>query len=422
MREIHIPDSVEEICDKCFYGCRNLSRVTFGESSSLKRIGHWAFHRSGLTDFSLPGNVMSVGGASFSECPMTSFVICDANQLFDVVDHFLMSTDFRVCYGCIGELNEVVIPDSVEELSCNCFYEAKGLSRIKFGERSSLKVIGKQAFCLSGVSEIHIPDGVEELCEFSFYGCQNLSHVTFGNSSSLKCIGDGVFHGSGLADFSLPGSVVSVGGSSFSECPLASFVISDMNKMFDVVDCLLISKDMRVCYGCIGQVKEVIIPGSVEELCDKCFYGCRGLSAVTFGESSSLRRVGKQAFHGSGLSEIHIPDSVEELCDFCFFASSRLSHVAFGESSSLKCIGKGAFHESCLRCIHIPDNVEELCDKCFYMCKSLSRVTFGESSSLKRIGREAFFGCCLRQIHIPEGVEEVMADSFPQCTCDRKTS
>ena len=35
--EIHIPDSVEELGDKCFFQCCSLFRVTFGES--LKRIG-----------------------------------------------------------------------------------------------------------------------------------------------------------------------------------------------------------------------------------------------------------------------------------------------------------------------------------------------------------------------------------------------
>ena len=37
--EIHIPDGVEELCEKCFYECESLSCVTFGESSSLKLIG-----------------------------------------------------------------------------------------------------------------------------------------------------------------------------------------------------------------------------------------------------------------------------------------------------------------------------------------------------------------------------------------------
>ena len=40
---------------------------------------------------------------------------------------------------------------------------------------------------------------------------------------------------------------------------------------------------------------------------------CENLSRVTFGESSSLKRIGERAFWGSGVREIHIPDGIERL-------------------------------------------------------------------------------------------------------------
>ena len=57
----------------------------------------------------------------------------------------------------------------------------------------------------------------------------------------------------------------------------------------------------------------VSIPDGVEELCEECFYDCQNLSRVTFGESSSLKLIGKAAFNGSGVREIHIPDGIEQL-------------------------------------------------------------------------------------------------------------
>ena len=91
------------------------------------------------------------------------------------------------------------------------------------------------------------------------------------------------------------------------------------------------------------------IPDGVEELCDSCFYKCESLSRVTFGEPSSLKLIGKEAFCGGGVSEIHIPDGVEELCDLCFSWCESLFRVTFGESSSLKLIGTGAFYKSGVR-------------------------------------------------------------------------
>ena len=66
--------------------------------------------------------------------------------------------------------------------------------------------------------------------------------------------------------------VVSVGGSSFSECPLKNFAVCSTSCFLDVVGCVLVSKDVRVCYCCIiGKVEEVVIPDTVEEISDNVF-------------------------------------------------------------------------------------------------------------------------------------------------------
>ena len=93
--------------------------------------------------------------------------------------------------------------------------------------------------------------------------------------------------------------------------------------------------------------------------------------------------------------QVHIPDSVEELCDECFCVCSCLSRVTFGASSSLRLIMREAFRGAGVGEIHIPDSVEELGDKCFFQCCSLFRVTFGES--LKRIGKKAFRGSAWKE-------------------------
>ena len=225
------------------------------------------------------------------------------------------------------------------------------------GGSSSLKLIGKRAFYRSGVRVIHIPHSVEKLCESCFYGCKSLSRVTFGECSSLKVIGNVAFRLTGLRSFCLPEHVTSIGGSTFSDCPLKDFVICDGNVFFQVFDGLVLSRNQRECYSCTGVLEEVVVPDGVEELREKCFSGCKSLSSVTFGESSSLKLIGERAFSRSGVVEIHIPDGVEELCDMCFYGCKSLSRVAFGGSSSLKLIGDWAFSRTRVVEIHIPDGI-----------------------------------------------------------------
>ena len=71
-----------------------------------------------------------------------------------------------------------------------CYDDCKSLSRVTFGEYSSLKMIGHGAFYGSGLEEIDIPDSVEELGDGCFCNCRSLSRVTFGESPSLKLIGE----------------------------------------------------------------------------------------------------------------------------------------------------------------------------------------------------------------------------------------
>ena len=106
----------------------------------------------------------------------------------------------------------------VVKLSCD------SLSRVAFGECSSLKLIGKLAFSDSGVREIHIPDGVEELCETCFSWCKRLSRVTFGKSSSLKLIGMEAFFGSGVVEIHIPDVIESVLMDVIKDLPLRCLV------------------------------------------------------------------------------------------------------------------------------------------------------------------------------------------------------
>ena len=281
-----------------------LSRVTFGEFSSLKLIGAWAFRGNSMVEINIPNGFEEICHACFCACETLSRVRFGEFSSLKLIVKWAFSK---------SNLREVHIPGGVEKLCGGCFSGCGSLSRVTFGESSSLKAIGKSAFWGTGVCEIHILDIVEELRDGCFYDCKSLSCVTFGASPSLKLIGKLAFRGTRISHFRLSGSVRSIDVSSFSGCPLKDFVISDPNHFFEVSDKPLISKDKRVCYGYIGNVMEVIPPDSVEELCEERFSACKTLSCVTFGESSSLKLIGKRAFDKAGLREIHIPDGVKKL-------------------------------------------------------------------------------------------------------------
>ena len=65
---IHIPNSVDELCEGCFSDCLSLSRVTFGNSSFLKSIGKGAFSGSRVGDIHIPGGAEQICESAVYEC------------------------------------------------------------------------------------------------------------------------------------------------------------------------------------------------------------------------------------------------------------------------------------------------------------------------------------------------------------------
>ena len=284
-------------------------------------------------------------------------------------------------HAFIGEISEVSIPNNVSGLCIDCFKGCSRLRRVTFGPSSSLDRIGASCFEETGVEEFAVPDSCRELCDRCFKGCSRLRRVTFGPSSSLERIG------------------------------VEAFGALEKEKMV-----YMERPQKETVFTPCGLV-EISIPDSVRELCDGCFRGCENLRRVTFGPSSSLERIGVEAFGAvrdfrgdlttCGLVEIHIPDSVRELCDGCFKWCKSLRRVTFGPSSSLERIGVSCFRESGVEEFAVPDCVRELCERCFQWCQSLRRVTFGSSSSLERIGDYCFGGLQLVGFETPPSVRHI---------------
>jgi hypothetical protein len=76
-------------------------------------------------------------------------------------------------------VREVILPDTVAEISRGSFYSCTSLKVVKFG--NGLKTLGGGAFCNCGsLIEIVLPDPVTEVGDFAFGSCSSLKTLSLG--------------------------------------------------------------------------------------------------------------------------------------------------------------------------------------------------------------------------------------------------
>ena len=128
----------------CFSECPNLTKFDF---SNVKKIGLYAFYKSGLKEVCLSKNIKVLEEGTFSGC---------------------------------RELQSVTWHCQCDVIPAFCFDKCSNLTQFDF---SSITKIGAYAFYKSGLQEVCLSENIEVVSEWAFCGCKTLSSVTW----NCKC-------------------------------------------------------------------------------------------------------------------------------------------------------------------------------------------------------------------------------------------
>ncbi|MCR5550384.1 MAG: leucine-rich repeat protein [Bacteroidales bacterium] len=159
-------------------------------------------------------------------------------------------------------------------------------------------------------------------------------------------------------------------------------------------------------------VTDVVVPSSVNEICDCAFYSSINLITVKLPEG--LERIGNQAFaHCKMMASVVIPSTVKKIGHMAFYGCCKL--VSIEIPSTVKEIWAMAFSKcSELASINIPPHLKIIKKETFNQCKALEKIVI--PTAVELIDEFAFSGCDnLAQVDIynDEGEVTIASNAFP---------
>lgn len=250
LQEIALPRNIQTFTPStynsgAFYGCKNLTRVTFPEG--LTAIGQNCFRNCAkLESIELPSSVRTL--------------------------------DIYAFYGC-KLLTSVVIPEGVEAIPRFLFDSCTALTDVTLP--STLKSIGAEAFEATGLEEITIPESVTTIESSVFKNCKSLERIQF--PDALTAIPANLCNAcSALTTINMPSKLETVGNDAFYNC----------GKLQDVTfPETLKSLDERSFGGCSAFTRIII---DIPAIANYAFWNCANVTSIDLGEK--VTSIGRNAF------------------------------------------------------------------------------------------------------------------------------
>lgn len=414
LKNIQLPDAVKEISEYTFYGCANLKKIPISDNSQLIGIYDYAFAYTGITELTLPKEVIDIGDYSFKGIKITKLQIPNDN-----------AKELVIGFGAFAEckkIKEITLPfvgSSYEDeeytwlgyifgagsYNANPTYVPESVRKITILEGVSF--IGKGAFYnLVNLEEIAMPHSISEVYPYSFSGTSALYEMKNSfvgikiNSKNQIEYGLENYHiGKGIkGQIRISDKVTTIGSSAFYQCGYLTDVIIPES---------VTSMGNNIFSNC-DSLKTIDLKAQISYLPSGSFYSCKSLSKIIL--SPTISSVGENAFYEcNNLEEIYVSD-IESWLKITFnnYSANPLTQ---NYNNAKKIFVNGVLIKEWI----IPDSVKQINDYAFFNCENIEKVII--PSSVTTIGNNAFSGCTgLKNLTISSSVTTIGSNAFSGCT------
>ena len=265
-----VPEQIENgkvvaIGGSAFYSCENLEKIILNEG--LERIGSDFIGRTAITELTVPQTVTEMPRALYGADKLKKLVFEEGiKKIPDELSDSYYTSQYP-------KIEEVSIPESVEEIGTRAFYNCEGLEQIDLPE--NLKEVGIQSFYgCSGLKEVNLPGGVVSVGSGAFADCENLEKITL--NEGLERIESDFIGGTAVTELTVPRTV--------TEMPYALYGADKLRKL--VFEEGIKKIPDRLFYSLYTsqypKVEEVSIPKSVRTINAYTFTDCTNLKTIYF--------------------------------------------------------------------------------------------------------------------------------------------
>lgn len=188
IKEAIIPPQIKIVKDCSFYSYKKLKAVIFPDNSETKRIEDSAFYSTPIEKLKISANIEYIGQSNFSNLNnLNDIEVSPENKIFQMKSGHLLvrksdpnSQFYDHLVYCYKNVEEIIIPSYIKEISCGAFHQCEKLHSLTFQPNSSLEVIDNQSFIYcSNLKNIVFPETVKRIGGQTFSCAESLESIQF---------------------------------------------------------------------------------------------------------------------------------------------------------------------------------------------------------------------------------------------------
>lgn len=418
IKEIMLPDNVEELEANIFEGCYSLEKLAYSANVPLgvlfttsnpnnntywysaQQDGVVYYLPTALKEVIVTNTVSTIADYAFQNATQLTKVTLAIEKEDKPYTIGIGNYSFANTKG--GEGNVFVVDlQFVKTIGNNAFKN----SNIKDVNFKSLEKMSDASFSGSGVVNVSFENApIDYVPGWAFAGCANLVSV---NLKDIKVVYASAFANSGLQSVSNATTVESIGSKAFFNAQINSADafknVTDIDEeafhnttFFENVTGVV--KIGKVLYAYKGTAGLPDVDKEIVSIAPNAFKDAT-IDTVDLTQYTSLKSIERKAFAGSKISTVKLPASLMTIKDSAFMGSN-VQRVDFTACENLTSIWQYAFAD----------------------CKQLNELIFKQYAKVTKdtltlsINAYAFSGCvALTSVILPENLKELGAYAFKDC-------